>query len=311
MWTLLLVTLPTQPGAVRLRIWRNLKALGCVALRDGAYVLPAEHAAAFEQIAREVQSHGGTAAVFDLATRTAPQHDELVAQFSRAEAYAAWREQGEALRGELSSLTETDARRKLRGFTDALATLERSDYFPGVPLAQAQAFLTGLRREFDARFSAGEPRPAAGEIARLNRARYLGKRWATRARPWVDRLACAWFVRRFIDAEAQFIWLKEPPKPPRGVLGFDFDGATFSHVGALVTLEVMAASFGFDGDERLRRVARAVHYLDVGGIPVPEAAGLETILGGLRDLHVDDDQLLAAACSVFDALYVAQKGGTE
>jgi len=305
MWTLLLVTLPTQPGAVRLRIWRNLKALGCASLRDGAYVLPTEHAAAFDDIAAEVLEHGGTASVFELGMRDAPQHEALQAQFSRTEAYAQWRESGEALRGEIAALTETDARRKLRSLAEALAGVQRIDYFPGVSMQQAQAFLAALRRDVDARYSPGEPQPSSGGVARLDRSQYLGKRWATRARPWVDRLACAWFVRRFIDADARFVWLNEPLKPPRGALGFDFDGATFSHVGALVTFEVMAASFGFDGDERLRRVAQAVHFLDVGGIPVPEAAGLETILSGLRSLHADDDSLLTAACSVFDALYVA------
>lgn len=310
MWTILLVTLPTQPGAVRLRIWRNLKALGCASLRDGAYVLPTEHAAAFDEIAAEVLEHGGTASVFELGTRDAPQHEALQAQFSRSEAYAQWRESGEALRSELASLAETDARRKLRSLAEALASVQRIDYFPGVSLQQAQAFLAALRRDLDARYSPGEPHPGAGGVARLDRSQYLGKRWATRARPWVDRLACAWFVRRFIDADARFVWLQEPLKPPRGALGFDFDGATFSHVGALVTFEVMAASFGFDGDERLRRVAQAVHFLDVGGIPVPEAAGLETILSGLRGLHADDDALLSAACSVFDALYVAQPEST-
>ncbi|MBC7993868.1 MAG: chromate resistance protein, partial [Rhizobacter sp.] len=190
---------------------------------------------------------------------------------------------------------------------EALAAVQRIDYFPGVSLLQAQEFLAALRRDVDVRYSPGEPQPRAARVARLEPGQYLGKRWATRARPWVDRLACAWFVRRFIDADARFVWLKEPLKLPRGALGFDFDGATFSHVGGLVSFEVMVASFGFDGDERLRRVAQVVHVLDVGGIPVPEAAGLETILGGLRDLHANDDSLLTAACSVFDALYVAHK----
>jgi hypothetical protein len=72
-----------------------------------------------------------------------------------------------------------------------------------------------------------------------------------------------------------------------------------------VTFEVIAASFGLDSDPRLQRIARAVHYLDVGGIPAPEAAGLEAVLAGLRALHADDDELCAAAASVFDALYAA------
>jgi hypothetical protein len=65
----------------------------------------------------------------------------------------------------------------------------------------------------------------------------------------------------------------------------------------------MAATL--ESDPKLQRIATSVHYLDVGGIPVPEAAGLEGVLAGLRELHADDDRLVAAAAAVFDALYAA------
>jgi hypothetical protein len=148
-------------------------------------------------------------------------------------------------------------------------------------------------------------------IARLDVRKFQGKRWATRARPWVDRLACAWLIRRFIDPQARFVWLTDPGDPagatpaPRGALGFDYDGARFTHVGSRVSFEVLAASFGLDADSRLQRIARAVHFLDIGGIPVPEAAGLEAVLSGLREVHADDDHLTLAAAAVFDALYAA------
>jgi hypothetical protein len=158
-------------------------------------------------------------------------------------------------------------------------------------------------------FSKGEPaaRRAAG-IAALDRARFQGRRWATRQRPWVDRLACAWLIRRFIDDKARFVWLADPAgstPAPRGALGFDYDGARFTHVGTRVTFEVIAASFGLDADPRLLRIAQSVHYLDVGGIPSPEAAGLGAVLAGLHEVHTDDDALAAAAALVFDALYAA------
>lgn len=88
-------------------------------------------------------------------------------------------------------------------------------------------------------------------------------------------------------------------------MGFDYDGARFTHVGSRVSFEVMAASFGLDADPRIQRIGRSVHFLDIGGIPVPEAAGLEAVLGGLREVHADDDQLNLAATTVFDALYAA------
>jgi hypothetical protein len=306
MWATLIVTLPTQPNAVRVRIWRTLKALGCAALRDGAYLLPAAHALLFDPLVDEVRRHGGTAMVLTLSPRDDAQRDELLALFDRTDAYAQWRDTATALLSELDALGETEARRRQRGIAAALQAVQAIDYYPGPAAEHAQAALQALRQALDTRFSQGEPQPREDHgIARLDSAKFQRKRWATRARPWVDRLACAWLIRRFIDRQARFVWLADPAKPPRGVLGFDYDGARFTHVGARVTFEVMAASFGLDRDPKLQRIAGAVHYLDVGGIPVPEAAGMEGVLAGMREMHADDDALSAAAALVFDALYAA------
>ena len=303
MFAILIVTLPTQPNAVRLRIWRSLKALGCAALRDGAYLLPLEQAGALEELAGEVLQHGGTASVLTLSPRDEKQRLQLLAQFDRSEAFVAWRQTARALLGELDGLSETEASRRARGVADALQTLRRIDYYPGPAAEQAQAELAMLRRALDLRFSRGEPQGIAGDVPRLDAAKFQRKRWATRARPWVDRLACAWLIRHFIDPVAKFVWLSEPLRPPRGVVGFDFDGARFTHVGNRVTFEVLMASFGLDQDPRLQPIAAAVHYLDAGGIAVPQAAGLEAVLAGLRELHANDDDLVRAAATMFDALY--------
>jgi hypothetical protein len=211
-----------------------------------------------------------------------------------------------ALQDELAALAETEARRRLRGVADALDAIRRIDYHPGAAAEQALADLNALRRAFDAHFSQGEPHARDGALPRLDVRKFKGKRWATRARPWVDRLACAWFIRRFIDASARFVWIDASGGAPRGCIGFDFDGAQFSHIGARVTFEVMVASFGFERDTRLQRIGATVHYLDVGGIPVPEAAGLESILAGLRELHTGDDPFTDASITVFDALYMSE-----
>ena len=71
---------------------------------------------------------------------------------------------------------------------------------------------------------------------------------------------------------------------------------------------MLLASFGLDGDPKLQRIASTVHYLDVGGIPVAEAAGLESVLAGLRELHADDDAAGRRGAAVFDALYAAPDG---
>lgn len=94
---------------------------------------------------------------------------------------------------------------------------------------------------------------------------------------------------------------------PKSALGYDFDGATFRHTGDKVTFEVVAESFGLLGDAALQRLARLVHYIDVGGIPVNEAPGFEMLVRGLQARHADDDQLLVAALPVFDAYYAAMQ----
>ncbi|MDH5538638.1 MAG: chromate resistance protein [Rhizobacter sp.] len=307
MWAVLLITLPTQPNAVRLRIWRALKVLGCVSLRDGVYLLPEAQAPQLDALGQEAREHGGEAAVLRLSPRDAAQQADVLARFDRADAYVQWRETAASLQHDLAGLGEVEARRRLRAAGEELQALIRIDYYAGAAAEQARSELDALRHSVDARLSKGEPRQQAEHgIARLEVAKFKGKRWATRARPWVDRLACAWLILRFIDTQAQFTWLADPARAPRGAIGFDYDGARFSHVGARVSFEVLATSFGLDADARLQRIATIVHYLDVGGIPAPEAPGLESVLAGLRALHADDDALVAAAATVFDALYAAQ-----
>lgn len=309
MWSALFLTLPTQPSAVRLRVWRALKTLGCGSLRDGVFLLPKAVAAQFDPVANEVREHGGQASVLELSTDDEAQRAELLGLFDRDEAYSRWRTEALSLAAALPSIEDTEARRRWRAVAEALQGIQRIDYYPGSAGEQAQAELNALRQALNARFSPGEPAALVSHgIERLDIRKFRGKRWATRARPWVDRLACAWLIRRFIDPDARFVWLTDPAgstPAPRGAIGFDYDGARFTHVGSRVTFEVMAASFGLGVDPRLQRIARAVHFLDIGGIPAPEAAGLEAVLAGLREVHADDDVLTVAAGAVFDALHAA------
>lgn len=97
-------------------------------------------------------------------------------------------------------------------------------------------------------------------------------------------------IRRFIDPQAQIVWLNTPQDCPVNALGFDFDvDATFSHVNR-VTFENLQASFQIQ-IQGLGRIAALVHYLDVGDIQPVEAAGIQRVLAGLRETISDDDQL--------------------
>ena len=288
----LFVSLPTRQTAGRMRIWRALRALGCATLRDGVYLLPEspDHAAALGRVADEVRAVQGTAELYRLGGRDERQQAEIVALFDRGTDYA-------ALLRAMASTGSGDAK-ALRSLRRDLAALVAIDYFPGEAQRQAQAALAALEAA-----AGGEPMVAAGEIRRLASADFQGRTWATRKNLWVDRMASAWLIRRFIDRRAKFLWLDKPAKCPKTALGFDFDGAAFTHVGGRVTFEVLAASFGLDADPALSKIAAIVHCLDVGGVPVVEAAGIEAVLAGLRAASGDDDKLLTAAARVFDGLY--------
>ncbi len=157
-------------------------------------------------------------------------------------------------------------------------------------------------------YSRGEPRKRHGRVRRVDAARYRGRVWATRKAPWVDRLASAWLIKRFIDTDARFAWIDVPRDCPKRAVGFDFDGAEFTHIDTRVTFEVLLASFGLEADPALASIGSAVHFLDAGGIPVPDAKGLEMVLRGVREKARNDDEAVAKACGVFDYLYAAYAG---
>lgn len=288
----LLLSLPTTQSAGRMRVWRALRALGCATLRDGVYLLPegAERTAQLEHIADDVKRAGGTAELFLLDGREEAQRVRLLALFDRSADYA-------ALLAAIAATDPGDAK-GLRDLRRGLAALVAIDYFAGEAQRQARAALAALEAA-----AGGEPVATAGKIRRLAAADFQGRTWATRKHLWVDRMASAWLIRRFIDRKAKFLWLDIPKKCPKTALGFDFDGAAFTHIGGRVTFEVLAASFGLDGDPALAKIAAIVHCLDVGGVPVAEAAGIEVVLSGLRAAAGDDDKLLTAAARVFDGLY--------
>ena len=203
----------------------------------------------------------------------------------------------------LASLAGPDLARLQRKLQREFDAIRTTDFFSGEARVEAEAAWADLSRRIDGLLAPDEPHETEGQIPELDASLYQGRTWPTRRRLWVDRVASAWLIRRFIDREARFRWLAKPSECPKSALGFDFDGATFTHVGDRVTFEVLMASFGLAGDAALMRLAAMVHLLDVGGEPVPEAHGFEAVLAGARERLPDDDALLAEMSTVLDSLY--------
>lgn len=299
-WLALILGLPTANATERMRAWRALKASGAAVLRDGAYLLPNTGACreTLASVERDILAINGTAFILPVVD---PAGERFIELFDRSDDYSKLRTEVENCRAQLTAenaLSSTKQIRKLRKGYDQLINI---DYFPGKPKQQLDLALQELETAVSRALSADEPHSSNQPITALNPSDYQGRVWATRKRPWVDRLACAWLIRRFIDPQAQILWLNKPQDCPGDALGFDFDDATFSHVGNRVTFETLQASFELQ-QPGLGRIAALVHYLDVGGIQPVEAAGIERVLAGLRETITHDDHLLAAASAIFDGL---------
>ena len=306
-WLLLAATLPSAPSALRVRVWRSLRATGCASLRDGVYLLPAGAPTApdLRALGRAIAEAGADSHLLALRASDAAQEAAFVALFDRSAAYAEFAHKLKAARAAFRHAADAEQRQTLRTLERALEAIVATDFFPGPAKDGAARSLASLAAEVHARQSPGEPSRVDASIDRLSVEAFRGKVWATRKRPWVDRLATAWLVRRFIDPKARFAWLDSARTCPKGAIGFDFDGARFTHVGDKVTLEVVAEAFGLRDDPAVERLGQLVHYLDAGGIPVDEAAGVEAMVRGLHACHAEDDALLAAALPLFDSLHAA------
>lgn len=305
-WILLVLSLPSQHATTRMRIWRALKALGAGVMRDGVYLLPAsdEYRQDLSLQAEAVRTAGGSAYLIEF--QSSPVDGAALRElFDRRADYEAWHAAVREFQNALPDATETEARRQWMQLTRQFQAVVASDFFPGRAQDEATRHFKDMQAAFNRRFSPDEPTAGAAVIQPRALRDYQGRVWATRARPWVDRLASAWLIRRFIDPAATFVWLGDIKDRPGNALGFDFDGADFTHIGDKVSFEVLVESFGLTKDPALSKLGALVHFLDVGGTPVAEAAGFTALLTGMRSRIHDDDAMLQEASRLLDDFYAS------
>ncbi len=128
-------------------------------------------------------------------------------------------------------------------------------------------------------------------------------KWATRAGCHVDRAACAWLIRRFLDPGAEFVFADDPDQVRADATPFDMHGAELSHHGGDCSFETILRRYGLD-DPVLWDIARIVHEADLDDerYDAPEAPGLDVLCRGLS-MILDDPAMLAATGPLFDGLY--------
>ena len=304
-WLILVHQLPPLPSNLRVRTWRRLQALGALAVKQSVYVLPdtPESREDFEWVKVEIEGAGGEAIVYsadhlDLAAEAA-----LIEQFRevRQQAYSQLVSELQRLQRPRASQRHPSGRRRdLARYRERFAAIERVDFFGSAGRDRVVRLLADLETAAPAA-TKGKGQPATSGPG--DAVQYNGRRWVTRPRPGVDRMASAWLIRRFIDANARFGFITDA-KAAGDALPFDMFGAGFGHEGDRCTFEALAVRFGIR-DAAVARIAEIVHDLDLrdGKFGAAEAATLGIAIDGLQLSSMDDGLLLDQGMTLFEALY--------
>ena len=301
-WLVTIAQLPTEDPAARMRVLRTLESLGAGVMREGAYLLPDTPAnrQALEALSDYIVKSAGTAQVLQVGVTTPAQQAALRRLFDRTARYEALIKTVESLRVGFGHADPGAIARVLHKQRRELEAIAALDFFPSDAKARAERALA----EADAAvkkllFTSSQPGIRAGE-------KLLRRIWATRNRaPWTDRLACAWLIRRFVDPEARLAWLEKNQAPPAGALAFACEGAQFAASAERVAYEEMLAQLGLGRNPALAKIGSIVHFLEMGGAAVPEAAGVQTLLQGAHRRSRGTPELLTEVEKTFDLLYEA------
>jgi len=310
-WLLLIHQLPPSPAYLRVKTGRQLQKVGAVAVKNSVYVLPNTESAAesFAWLSKEITGGGGEATVCESSFVSGMSDEALQALFheARGKDYSELADEIRAAHKSLGKARHLDDARRAAG-TAALARFRRRlaetadlDFFgaPGreTPASLLAAFEERLRDPAadEGAQPAAPPRTIKGGV------------WVTRKGVHVDRIASAWLIKRFIDADATLKFV--PTKgyvPADGELRFDMFEAEYTHEGDRCTFEVLARRFAV-ADPAVAAIAEVVHDIDVrdGKFGRPETAGVERLVNGIALTQADDHARIALGGQLFDALYEA------
>lgn len=304
-WVVLMASLPPYPSSLRVRVWRKLRALGAVALKKSVYILPfnAETFEQFQWLSQEVQKDGGEATLLRVDRIENMKRAEVVRLFHQArdQDYRALAERYRRIaRGvERKGRSRRGARREeeLARLARDLERIREIDFFE----APGSQEVRRLKETIEMRLH--PPTHAAAAPGEVALEALKGRRWATRPRPHIDRIGSAWLIKRFIDPEAQFLFLP-PDEFPADAVPFDTLGAQFGHQGEDCTFETLVKRSGLR-DRRLAELAEIVHEVDLRDQTFrrEEARGVDLAIRGLLAALKDDQEVLAHGMILFDGLY--------
>ena len=302
-WLILVHRIPPKPLYLRAKIRQRLAGVGAVAVKNAVYLLPRNSDALedLQWIAQKITTGGGDAHLFEGDFVDGLANDAAVAQFRQArdaeyhalaaDARAALKEaRSLSAAGELTAAHAAHARR--------FDEIVRIDFFK----APARKIAENAIAAIEARLKRDQK-----EEKRMPRTKLTLRRkvWVTRPNPGIDRLASAWFIRRFIDAKARFRF-DAKAAAREGEIRFDMPGGDLTHEEDRCTLETLVRRTGV-ADKGVRAIAEIVHDLDLKETKFDraEAAGVRVMIEGLAGRVRDDAERVERGIEIFDHLHEA------
>jgi hypothetical protein len=292
---------------------------GAVQLKGTVYILPdsREHQEYFQWLAAEINGMGGEAAYVRADRVETVPDEEIVALFARRKAldYRPLEEALDTLERKIDGARQSGRTGVAKALQGRFGKIKRD--FEGTRRTDFFASATG--RDLGLRFGrvqtalfdlsgAAELAPRSAVLPVRSPEGYQGRRWVTRRDPFVDRMASAWVIRKFIDTAAVFGFIdeEEVAAAGAGVVAFDVCGGEFTHIDDICTFEVLVRSFELK-DPALMKIVEIVHDLDMKDDRYgrAEAAGVEEILEGVRRTGSGDADALERGMAVFEMLYAA------
>lgn len=294
-WIALTYSLPSAAASSRrVAVWRRLRQIGAVSPTGSLYLLPEsdDNQEALDWLAQEIETAGGQALVLRVE-QLAEEAEGRVLELSRTARDEDYRK----IADEAAEAGKSGLRERLERLRRRFAEVTRIDFFQAPGRTAAAAALARLEASLMPAESAGREVPAA-ELER-----YRGRRWVTRPRPHVDRLACAWLIRRFVDPQAV---IRYADTAEEGEVSFDMRNAELGHRGNRCSFETMIAAFGLEEDPALAALAGIVHEIDLrdGASARPEVPGVDAALRGWSAAGWSDAELERHGIALFEGLYL-------
>jgi hypothetical protein len=310
LWLLLIHQLPSKPAYLRVKIWRRLQGIGAVAVKSTVYALPAtaETLEDFEWLLKEIAEGGGEAVICEARLIDGLTDEQARGLFdaARDKDYEELTREARALVADVEAANGTkdpsEASAQVRRIRRRFTEIEAIDFFGASGSLSAGSLLTALEKRF------AEEKPMTEDVTRSpqGEAISLKKRtWVTRRNVHVDRIACAWLIRRFIDPEATIRFVAgKGYAPNEDELRFDMFDGEFTHEGDRCSFEVLLTRAGLS-DPALQAVAEIVHDIDLKDSKFgrEETTGIAHLITGIASANVNDEDRTSQGAPVFDSLY--------